>query len=130
MQKGLRRSSWLGGTMLFALATPAWAQTGPTAQPSAADPAVQPGEPEAGAPSATGDTIQDIIVTAQKREQRIQDVPIAITVVSGEALARAGAKNLTELQGVAPGIYVSGNSGYGGSPISIRGTAGSNTTTR
>lgn len=66
----------------------------------------------------------DIIVTAQKREERLVDVPIAITALSGERLNSTGAKNLTELQGVVPGIYFSGNSGYGGSPIGIRGTSG------
>ena len=125
MRHALLVSSFLCAPIVAPL--PALAQTAPP--PSGAeDPASQPGEADEGGPRATGDAIADIIVTAQKREQRIQDVPIAITVVTGEALARAGAKNLTELQGVAPGIYVSGNSGYGGSPISIRGTAGSNTT--
>ncbi|MDB5578550.1 MAG: TonB-dependent receptor [Bradyrhizobium sp.] len=70
----------------------------------------------------------DIIVTAQKREERIMDVPIAITVVSGDALAASGAKNITELQGVTPGLFASGNTGYAGSPIAIRGTAGTNST--
>lgn len=102
----------LAGTILAPAA--AFAQTA----------APTPPEP---APQTTTSGADDIIVTAQKRDQRVQDVPIAITVVSGEALVRSGAKNLTELQGLAPGIYVSGNSGYGGSPISIRGTAGSNT---
>lgn len=103
-----------------------------TSQPPAVtpsqDPAAQPQIAAAGGPQGAGDAIADIIVTAQKREERIQDVPIAITVVGGEAINRSGAKNLTELQGVAPGIFVSGNAGYGGSPISIRGTAGTNST--
>lgn len=111
------------------------AQTGPSAPvsqppavPASQDPAAQPQSAAASGPRATSDGIADIIVTAQKREERIQDVPIAITVVGGEALNRSGAKNLTELQGIAPGIFVSGNSSYGGSPISIRGTAGTNAT--
>jgi iron complex outermembrane receptor protein len=91
--------------------------------------APQPKTPQAGTVAAAGQPEVDaVIVTAQKREERIQDVPIAITVVTGDALARTGAKNMTELQGIAPGIYISGNSGYAGSPISIRGTAGTNST--
>ena len=96
--------------------TSAIAQTAPQPTPPSADPAADKSQLDA------------IIVTAQKRDERIQDVPIAISVVSAEALVRSGAKNMTELQGVTPGIYISGNSGYAGSPISIRGTAGTNST--
>jgi iron complex outermembrane receptor protein len=70
---------------------------------------------------------EDIVVTAQKREDRMLDVPISVSVVSADALKSSGAKNLTELQGVTPGIYFSGNASYGGAPMAIRGTAGSNT---
>lgn len=91
-------------------------------------PVAAPVAPAEASAQAVDEGSPEIIVTAQKREERIQDVPIAITVLGGEALNRSGAKNLTELQGVAPGIFVSGNSGYGGSPISIRGTAGTNST--
>ncbi|MBJ7438991.1 MAG: TonB-dependent receptor [Sphingopyxis sp.] len=69
----------------------------------------------------------EIIVTAQKRDERIQDVPIAITVVNADALNASGSKNLVELQGLTPGVFIQGNAGYAGSPITIRGTAGSNT---
>ena len=69
----------------------------------------------------------DIIVTAQKRNERIQDVPIAISVIGSEALTRSGAKNLIELQGIVPGVFFSGNAIGGSAPISIRGVAGVNT---
>lgn len=96
--------------------TGAFAQTAP--QPA--------NNPPAAMDQAT--TVDEIIVTAQKRDERLQDVPISITAVNGETLVRSGAKNMTELQGVVPGLYVSTNSGYGGAPISIRGTAGTNST--
>ena len=35
--------------------------------------------------------LEEIVVTAQKRSENLQDVPIAITAVSGQALDRAGA---------------------------------------
>lgn len=80
------------------------------------------------ADSSTQAGADEIIVTAQKRSERILDVPISITVVSGDAINRAAAKNMSELQGIAPGVYFSGNTGYSNSPIGIRGTAGTNST--
>ena len=84
--------------------------------------------PQAAEPASDTSQVGEVIVTAQKRNERIQDVPISITVVSGDQVNRAGAKNITELQGVTPGLFASGNSGYAGAPISIRGTAGTNAT--
>lgn len=69
-------------------------------------------------------SLDEIVVTAQKRNERLLDVPISITAVSADALNKAGAKNLAELQGVVPGVYFPGNSGYSAAPITIRGTAG------
>jgi iron complex outermembrane receptor protein len=53
----------------------------------------------------------DIVVTAQFRSQRLQDTPIAITALSGEALAARGQTKLTDLQAPnlqiepAPGVF-------------------------
>jgi iron complex outermembrane receptor protein len=55
----------------------------------------------------------DIIVTARRREERLQDVPIAVTVASGEALQRLAIVKPDELTRIAPGLVV--NPGvYGG----------------
>ena len=43
--------------------------------------------------------IEDIVVTAQKREQSLQEVPIAITGIEGSALVGDGADNLADLAG-------------------------------
>ncbi|MEE4210413.1 MAG: TonB-dependent receptor [Parvularcula sp.] len=45
-----------------------------------------------------------IVVTAQKREEGLQDTPIAITAVSGEALQAQGAENIANLQAVTPNL--------------------------
>ena len=66
----------------------------------------------------------EILVTAQKRTERLLDVPISITALSSAAIVQSGAKNLTELQGIAPGVFFSGNTGYSVTPIAIRGTSG------
>jgi len=45
-----------------------------------------------------------IIVTAQKREQSVQDVPIAVTAISGETLQANRITNVNDLGGLAPGV--------------------------
>lgn len=44
----------------------------------------------------------DIVVTAQKRSERLQDVPIAVSVISGDALTAKGAVNLEGAQYLVP----------------------------
>lgn len=46
----------------------------------------------------------DIVVTAQKRAERLEDVPISITSVSGEALANAGINAVSQLQQAVPAL--------------------------
>ncbi|WP_375287436.1 TonB-dependent receptor [Sphingomonas sp.] len=52
--------------------------------------------------AAVSDTPGDIIVTAQKRSERLQDVPIAVSVISGDAIAAKGAVNLEGAQYLVP----------------------------
>jgi iron complex outermembrane receptor protein len=52
----------------------------------------------------TGALVEEIIVTAQKREENIQDVPISITAFSGEALDVRGITNPEKLALVTPGL--------------------------
>ncbi|MBN8817450.1 MAG: TonB-dependent receptor [Sphingomonas sp.] len=71
------------------------------------------------ATSATADVDGDIVVTAQRREQRLQDVPVAVSVVTGDALTR---QNLTSLNDVAarlPNVKIS--TGTIANAITIRG---------
>ena len=70
-----------------------------------------------------------IIVTAQKREQNIQDVPIAMSAVSGEALQGANIATVNELQQITPSLFVNTtNGGAADTTIRIRGvgTTGNN----
>lgn len=46
----------------------------------------------------------EIIVTARRRDERLIDVPIAVTAISGEALEARGALDLTDVQSVAPNV--------------------------
>lgn len=48
--------------------------------------------------------MQDIVVTATRREERLQDVPVAVTAITGETLSAAGVTGLRDLAVVAPGL--------------------------
>ena len=66
--------------------------------------------------------LEDIIVTAQKREQSVQDVPIAVTALSGEALLANRVNSVGDLSGLAPGFTVRPAAGGSAIPsFSVRG---------
>jgi iron complex outermembrane recepter protein len=48
--------------------------------------------------------LEEIVVTAQKREQGLQDTPIAITAVSGQSLTERGAGDISDLQQITPNL--------------------------
>src|SRR3546814_11657500 len=54
---------------------------------------------EAGATDADDN---EIIVTARRRDERLIDVPVAITAYSGEALEKAGAIDITDIGATTP----------------------------
>ena len=51
--------------------------------------------------------LEEVVVTAQKREQNIQDVPIAITALGGGNIAGLGFKTAADIQYQVPGLIVS-----------------------
>ena len=73
-------------------------------------------------------TIDDIIVTAQKREQNLQDVPIVVTSLSAETLQDAGVRDIKDLQILTPGLTVTSTSSEASTTARIRGvgTVGDN----
>ncbi|WP_395335430.1 TonB-dependent receptor [Novosphingobium sp. BL-8H] len=56
------------------------------------------------AAEAGSDQLSTIVVTAQRRQESSQDVPISIASVSGEALKQSGYTDVTDLQYVVPGV--------------------------
>lgn len=50
--------------------------------------------------------LQDIVVTAQRREQRVQDVPVSVSAFSGESLKASGIDNVKELAHVDPSLNI------------------------
>ncbi|MGB0919848.1 MAG: TonB-dependent receptor [Alphaproteobacteria bacterium] len=77
---------------------------------------------------ATAYETDEIVVTAQKRAQPLQDVPVAVTAVGGEYLEAAGINNLEDLQNIAPTVVINSSTGGSESIFTIRGigTAGQN----
>ena len=71
--------------------------------------------------SATDIDRAEIVVTAQKRVEDQQDVPVSISVVSGEDLVESGAAQLTEIAGYVPGMHVSNLGAPGQTQVSLRG---------
>ncbi len=69
----------------------------------------QPSEPTTA--EEDGSAFGDIIVTATRREARLQDVPVAVTAVSGDTLASADVSTLRTLTQVVPGFVGSRNMG-------------------
>ena len=50
------------------------------------------------------DTLEEIVVTAQKREENVQKVSISVQAITAEGLARAGIDNVVRLEQIAPGL--------------------------
>jgi iron complex outermembrane recepter protein len=81
----------------------------------------------AGAMAQTG-VLEEVIVTAQKRAQSIQDVPISITAFSGDFLEENGIQKIAEVAQITPNFNIAGSAGNANSRIQIRGigAAGNN----
>ncbi|WP_292050840.1 MULTISPECIES: TonB-dependent receptor [unclassified Brevundimonas] len=73
-------------------------------------------------------SVDDIIVTAQKREQSLQEVPIVVTTLSQETLQGAGVKDIKDLQILTPGMTVTSTQSEASTTARIRGvgTVGDN----
>jgi iron complex outermembrane recepter protein len=74
--------------------------------------------------SDTPQTLEGITVTAAKREQDIQKVPISMTALTGEQLERQGVTSLVDLARIAPALTVV-SSGPGSNNLIIRGISSS-----
>lgn len=92
------------GTSLFAIATSATAQTAISA------------------PEAEEVSIADIVVTANRREEKLQDVPVTVTLIGGDQLTRQNVNAVEDLARSAPALNTAGPAGFGA--LSIRGIGG------
>jgi len=74
-----------------------------------------------GQTSVTDDASQDIIVTAQKRQESSRNVPISITAVSGERLETLDIKDVRDLGLITPGYQAQSPGNPTVSSVAIRG---------
>src|SRR5690242_41914 len=97
-----RRSLLMGLLALFGvIAVPALAQT-PSTPPAQQEDEKTKAEAMAETPVAG----EEIIVTARKREENVQDVPVAVTVVTEDELEESAAADISELQTQVPNLAV------------------------
>ena len=72
--------------------------------------------------SAFADTaLEEVIVTAQKREQNVQDVPVAISVLNADAIERLDINNFVDVTRVSPAITMDQGEAPAGNVIRMRG---------
>jgi iron complex outermembrane recepter protein len=78
------------------------------------------------APAASGG-LEEIVVTAQRRQERVQDVPISISAFSSEQMDAQGVRDIDDIARLTPGITFQRTDARNGaiSSISIRGIASS-----
>lgn len=55
---------------------------------------------------ATGPAIEEVVVTARRREENLQDVPMAVTALTNQTLALRGAPDLTDVAQVVPSVTI------------------------
>ncbi|MBO9725030.1 MAG: TonB-dependent receptor [Novosphingobium sp.] len=113
------KSALLTSTMLTMtlLSLPAAAQ-----EAAAPLPQEQPPQDEA----ATGG-IKEIIVTARKRQETAQDVPVAVTAISAEQIASRDITSVEKIAAIAPQFNVGRASNGSGAQLTLRGIGSSST---
>lgn len=96
----------LGGSLsslAVAVASPAYAQV---RQAAAQATTTQPSDAAAKA------DIGDIVVTAQRRSERLQDVPLAVTAVPAEVAVKSGLRSMVDVKLVTPGVDLTSSTGF------------------
>ncbi len=118
MSARARSAPWTLALVLAA--SGAAAQSGPSAD-VAPSPAAPPVAADAGTSSVTEGGIADIVVTSQKRSENVQQVPISVSVLSGEQLQQDHIENFADLTRAVPNLSFSSQAGEGLSTLELRG---------
>ena len=81
------------------------------------------GEPTARAqqPASTSGGLEEVIVTAQKREQNLQEIGISLSAVSGSDLADLGVVSATDITKSMPAVVLTQPNGPSSFSLAIRG---------
>jgi iron complex outermembrane receptor protein len=71
---------------------------------------------------ATGEiaTLEEVVITAQKRTERLQDVPVSASVLSGDAVSQANATDISDINRLVPSVQLKGTFN-GRVPLAMRG---------
>lgn len=105
-----RAANLLGGACVAALAGVCW-----TAPALAAEAAASHAAP------TSSPMVEEVVVTAQKRAENIQSVPLSIAAVSGKTLTADGVTNVLDLQKMVPNLRLDTTSQASGVALRIRG---------
>ena len=112
--------SLLSGTaalaVAFSVAMPALAQDAPT---------VETGTPEQALEEQGG--LSEIVVTARKREESLQDVPVAVTALSEELIEKRDITSIEKIAAATPNLNVGRASNGSAAQITLRGVGSSST---
>jgi iron complex outermembrane receptor protein len=103
---------------ILAIAGMATASGTALAQAAAPQPAASRTAEQGNSPDTS---IGEIVVTAQKRAERVQDVPVAVQVVTGEALEAQGVRQFTDLTRATPSLLIRPSEQPVNNSLSIRG---------
>ncbi len=80
----------------------------------------QTGTPEPAAAEGSEQALKEIVVTAQKREERLHDVPMSIVAMNADELRERSVTGVDDLAMIVPGMSASSNGGYS-RQINLRG---------
>ena len=70
--------------------------------------------------------LEEVIVTARKREESLQETPVAVSALSGLQLEEAGLNDLTDLDRIVPNLTANIGAGGGSTQLFIRGVGARN----
>ncbi|MFC3215898.1 TonB-dependent receptor plug domain-containing protein [Novosphingobium panipatense] len=73
------------------------------------------------APQVTGGGLEEIVVTARKRTESLQDIPVAVTAYSPAQIARQDISNIERIAATTPNLTVGRATTGSGAQISLRG---------
>jgi iron complex outermembrane recepter protein len=90
---------------------------------AAVDASAQQAAPAPAAAASAPEDVQRVIVTAQKRKEDVQKVPLSISVMSGEQLQANQVSNFTDLSRNIPNVSFNTQAGAGLSTVEIRGVS-------
>ena len=79
--------------------------------------------PASGTEANTDQNLAEIVVTAQKRAERAQDVPISLSVMTGSELDASSIVSVTDALGMVPGVATNISGQGNGTVLTVRGVS-------